>query len=110
MKPDIAIITGGHRITARTVKTLKDNGICMILWTIDPPRDFQPIIDVAPLYDHIFCQGTEAVELLNHAGVKGAHWLPVACDPGQHRPVEFSAEEKMLYGNDVVVAGSYYRN
>jgi len=109
-RPDIAIVTGGHRITASTVKALKDNGIETVLWTIDAPIHFQRIIDVAPCYAHIFCQGTEAVELLDHAGIKGAHWLPMACDPDLHRPVELSAEEKRRYGNDVVFVGSYYPN
>lgn len=27
LKPDMLIVTGGHRITGRTVKILKDNGI-----------------------------------------------------------------------------------
>ena len=109
-KPHILIVTGGHRITSRTVRTLKDNGIVTALWTIDAPLNFQPIIEVAPLYDHIFCQGTEAVELLNHAGIKVAHWLPVACDPSQHRRVELSAKERRHYGNDLVFVGSYYPN
>jgi len=109
-KPNIVIVTGGHRITGRTVKTLKHNGIVTVLWTIDPPLNFQPIIDVAPFYDHIFCQGTEAIELLNHAGIKGAHWLPVACDASQQRPVELSPKEIKHYGNDVVFVGSYYPN
>jgi spore maturation protein CgeB len=109
-KPDIVIVTGGHRITARTVKVLKSQGICTVLWIIDAPLNFQPIIDVTPYYEHIFCQGTEAIELLNHAGIKGAHWLPVACDPSQHKPVELSPKEKKHYGNDIVFVGSYYPN
>jgi len=109
-KPDILIVTGGHRITSRTVKTLKDEGFVTVLWTIDQPLNFQPILEVRPIYNHIFCQGTEAVELLNHAGIKGAHWLPVACDPFHHRPVELSPEEKEHYGNDIVFVGSYYPN
>ena len=109
-KPDAAIVTGGHRITGETVKALKENGCLTVLWTIDPPLDFRPIIEVAPLYDYIFCQGTEAIELLDHAGIKGAHWLPVACDPKLHRPVELSVEEEKLYGNNLVFVGSYYPN
>jgi spore maturation protein CgeB len=107
-KPDIAIVTGGHRITASTVRVLKEEGICSILWTIDPPINFQPIIDVAPLYDHIFCQGTEAIELLDREGIQGANWLPVACDPEIHHPVELSEDEKKSYGHDIVFIGSYY--
>lgn len=107
-KPDIAVVTGGHRITHLSVQALKNNGTCAILWTIDAPSNFEQIIDVAPLYDHVFCQGTEAVELLNCAGMEGAQWLPVACDPNIHKPVEPSPEEKRHYGSDVVFVGSYY--
>jgi spore maturation protein CgeB len=109
-KPDVVIVTGGHRISGSTVKALRDHGIVAVLWTIDPPLNFQPIINVAPHYDHIFCQGTEAVELLSQAGIISARWLPVACDPSRHCPVQLSPKEKRDYGNDVVFVGSYYPN
>ena len=110
VKPDIVIVTGGHRIAAQTIRRLDDNNIYKVLWTIDAPLNFQPILDVAPFYDHIFCQGTEAIELLNHAGIKGAHWLPVACDPDLHSHLDLTTKEKMRYCNDVVFVGSYYPN
>lgn len=109
-KPDIAIVTGGHRITSRTVKTLKNQGICTVLWSIDAPLNFQPLIDIAPFYDHVFCQGTEAAEMLNHVGIKGAQWLPMGCDPDFHTPVGLSTEEKKQYGTDLAFVGSYYLN
>ena len=109
-RPDLLIVAGGHRLTARTVQQLTDKGIIAALWTIDAPRNFQPIIDTSPFYHHIFCQGTEAIKLLNTAGIKGAHWLPMACDPDLHRSVELSTETKKQYGNDLVFVGSYYPN
>jgi len=107
-KPEIAIITGGHRISSETICYLKRQGIVCILWTIDPPRVFQPIVAVAPFYDHIFCQGTEAIELLCSAGIKNARWLPMACDPDCHHLLKCSPEEKITYCSDVVFVGSYY--
>jgi spore maturation protein CgeB len=107
-KPDIAIITGGHRISAETINQLKARGVLCVLWTIDAPLYFQPILEVAPFYDHVFCQGTEAIELLNKAGIKGAQWLPMACDPEYHYPVGLSSAEKEQYGCDVAFVGSNY--
>jgi len=107
-KPDIAVITGGHRISAETVLYLKQQGVFCILWTIDPPRLFEPLIKSAPFYDHIFCQGTEAIELFNNAGIKGAQWLPMACDSDYHHPMDCTPEEKEKYGSDIVFVGSYY--
>jgi spore maturation protein CgeB len=74
------------------------------------PLNFQPIVDAAPFYDHLFCQGSEAVELLASAGIEGAHWLPMACDPLVHRPVELTVEEQEEYGSDVSFIGSYYQS
>jgi len=107
-KPSIAIVTGGHRISSETVKRIKYQGVLCVLWTIDAPLNFQPIIDAAPAYDHIFCQGTEAIELLDKAEIKGAQWLPMACDPDYHCPVISTDEETRIYGSDVVFVGSFY--
>jgi spore maturation protein CgeB len=107
-KPDISIVTGGHRIISSAVNKMKSDGVVTVLWTIDAPLYFQPIMDVAPFYDQIFCQGTEAIELLDKAGIRGAQWLPMACDPGYHHPVECTSEEKKKYGSDIVFVGSYY--
>lgn len=107
-RPDVAIITGGHRISARTIRQLKDRGIHTVLWTIDAPVHFQPIVAAAPLYDHIFCQGTEAIELFEKAGIRGARWLPMACDPEFHHPVKPVAEGDDRYAADISFVGSYY--
>ena len=107
-RPDVAIVTGGHRVFPETVKKLKEKGIVAVLWTIDPPLNFQPLIESAPSYDHVFCQGTEAVELLEKAGIGGARWLPMACDPDCHHSVECSVVDKAKYGSDIVFVGSYY--
>jgi spore maturation protein CgeB len=108
--PDMVIISGGHRIHSDTVNSLRHKGITTVLWTIDAPLNFQPIIDAAPFYDHIFCQGREAIELFEQAGIRGAKWLPMACDPEIHRPLTLSEQEIARYGNDVIFVGSHYPN
>lgn len=110
VRPDLLIVAGGHRLTARTIQKLADKEIIVALWTIDAPLDFQPIIDAASFYHYIFCQGTEAIELLDTAGIKGAQWLPMACEPDLHRPIELSTETRKQYGNDLVFVGSHYPN
>ncbi len=109
-KPDIALIAGGHRIAGPTIKKLKRYGIKSVLWTIDAPIHFKPILQAAPFYDHIVCQGTEAVEVLNAQGISGAQWLPVACDPEVHRKTALTDDEYRKYGRDIAFVGSYYPN
>jgi spore maturation protein CgeB len=108
--PEIAIITGGHRITASTVGKINQAGIKSVLWTIDPPREFNLILKPASFYKYIFCQGTEAVDILKENGIPNAQWIPMACDPGIHKPVNVSDEEKKKFGSDIVFVGSYYKN
>jgi spore maturation protein CgeB len=109
-KPDAAIVTGGHRITASTIRTLNREGIHTVLWTIDPPTNFAPILKAAPYYKRRFCQGSEAIELLGRIGLNDAQLLPMAYDPDMHKPVILTDDEKKRYGNDVVFVGSYYPN
>lgn len=109
-KPELAIITGGHRISPGTVKHLKKRGVKTVLWTIDPPTLFSPVLDAAPHYDYIFCQGSEAVEILEQHAIHDAQWLPMAADIDDHHGVEITDQIKKAYGNNVSFVGSYYPN
>ena len=107
-EPDLCLIAGGHRILQETIKKLGARGMRTALWTIDPPRDFQPIIKAAPYYDFVFCGGTEAQDLLAKAGIKKTHWLPFACEPEVHKPIDITLEERKMWGSDVTFVGSFY--
>ncbi|MFO7870636.1 MAG: glycosyltransferase [Kiritimatiellia bacterium] len=104
---DACIVAGGYRMLPETVQALKRRGVTMALWTIDAPRDFDPVLRAAPHYDRVFCGGTEAIEILENHGVD-ASWLPFACDTELHRPVELSADDREAYGRDAVFVGSFY--
>lgn len=109
-KPDFCLITGGHRIFPETITKIKGLGIRIALWTIDLPLDFQPIIDAVPYYDFVFYGGTEAQERLAKTGIRKTHWIPFACDPEVHKPVDITFEEKKKCGSDVAFVGSFYPN
>lgn len=108
--PQIFLETGGYRILPETVEKIKKRKIKTVLWTIDVPRNFQPIIEAAFCYDFVFCGGTEAIEILEKHGLRDTYWLPFACDPEIHKPVCLTPEEKQKYGSDVVFVGSFYPN
>ena len=108
--PDLCLISGGHRIFPGTILKIKERGILTALWTIDCPLDFEPILEAAPFYDFVFCGGTEAQELLLQSGLGDTHWLPFACDPDLHKPVNVSKEERTKWGSSVTFVGSFYSN
>lgn len=108
VQPELIVVTGGHRITRRALGPLVRMGAQVVLWTTDPPRAGDVMLETAGHYHAVFCQGTEYVECLQEAGVAGAHWLPMACAPEVHRPVDLSEEERRRLGSDVVFVGSFY--
>lgn len=108
-KPDIFFACGGVRILPFALSALKVMGIKTVLWTIDPPREHAELpFKTAPYYDHIFCGGSEAVELFRNAGIKNAVWLPFACDPEVHKRRELSELEKRGLGCDICFVGSVH--
>ena len=107
-RPRLAIVTGGERVLKKTVQSMKATGVTTALWTIDAPQGDWGVSRAAPFYDHVFCQGSEAVEILERAGLARARWLPVGCDPTRHHPATLSPEEQERYGHDVVFVGSWY--
>ena len=106
-KPQIYVESGGWNILPESIKRLKSMGIKTVLWTVDPPKTFEAIIKVAPHYDFVFCQGTEAVEILKEYDVKNLHWLPFACDPDFHKPVELTISEQNKYTTQICCVGSW---
>lgn len=105
-QPELFLEAGGWNILPDTIDLLKGMRIKTALWTIDPPRIFDPIRRVAPHYDFVFTGGSEAYELLKDLRIRHLHWLPFACDPDFHKPVRFTMEEQERYGCDVCFVGS----
>jgi len=107
---ELAVVSGGHGIFADSVGALRRLGTTTALWTTDPPHNFGPVRAVAPAFDLVFCQGTEAVELLAQSGRTDARWLPMGCDPALHTAVPVTPRMRRQYGHDVVFVGSHYAN
>jgi spore maturation protein CgeB len=109
-RPDICLITGGHRTLTTAVQKIKSLGIKTVLWTTDVPIDFAGIIQLAQVCDHVVCAGSEAVEILHKQGIGHARLLPFACDTQYHKRIEITRAEKDHYAHDIVFVGSWYPN
>lgn len=109
-RPDLCLFVGGFRTLAQTLVEIKKMGTKTVLWTTDSPRDYANIIQTASIYDHIFCAGTEAIELLANHGINGAVWLPFACDPDYHRPADLTKSEMQALSKDIVFVGGFSPN
>lgn len=113
-KPDFFLETGGMRILPKTINKIRALGVQTVLWTIDAPQNlrhnFLPIMESAPHYDFVFTAGTEAYDILKSIGVERLFWLPFACDPDFHYPVQLTPEEIQEYGYDVVSVASIHQD
>jgi spore maturation protein CgeB len=108
--PDLLLCAGGERILPETVEAARATGARTALWTIDRVKPCDPRMALAPHFDFVFCGGTEMIEALRGSMLRnGPHWLPFACDPELHRPVDLSPDEKSSYGCDVAFVGSLHR-
>lgn len=105
-QPALFLEAGGWNILPETIEILNKMGVKTVLWTVDPPRVFDTIIKAAPYYDYVFTQGSEAYDILQEHNIKKLYWMPFACDPDLHRPVELTDEEMNKYGCDVSFVGS----
>ena len=111
VEPDLCITIGGYRLLAATIIELRRTGIRTALLTTDAPiENFRPIIETAPLYDHVFCSGTEAIEILGSILGFEPLWVPFACDPDYHHFSSVTTEGHRAWGREVVFVGSYYPN
>ena len=57
-------------------------------WAIDTHLDFEWGLQQGQRADFVFAAQRDGAERLRSAGIDGALWLPLACDPAVHRPLE----------------------
>jgi len=109
-KPDCCLIVGGQNILPQTVSRIKEMGIPIVLWTTDVPVEFKNVLDSARYYDHLFCAGSEALDIFHSKGFTDVSWVPFACDTHFHQRIPLSDSERKKYAKDIVFVGSYYPN
>lgn len=61
----------------------------------------------ARLVDRYFIWSHDLVAALQARGVQHASYLPFACDPAVHHPVELSPEDQRAFGADVCFVGNW---
>ncbi|HSB67768.1 MAG TPA: glycosyltransferase [Candidatus Methylomirabilis sp.] len=109
-RPDLLLCVGGERILPRTVEAARAAGARTALWTVDTVKPDDPRIPLAPHFDFVFCGGREMVGALQGANLpNGPYWLPFACDPELHHPVDASPGGRPPGGCDIAFVGSLHR-
>jgi spore maturation protein CgeB len=106
---ELLLCAGGERVLPSTLDAAHQGGMESVLWTIDTVKPEDPRLRIAPHFGTVFCGGTEMLHYLRAARVqRGPFWLPFACDPDVHCPVDLSPSEKARFGNDIAFVGSMH--
>jgi spore maturation protein CgeB len=109
-RPDLLLCAGGERIQRAPLDSARQAGAVTALWTIDPPNPGDPRLAVAPHFDFVFCGGTEMIDALKSCKLtKAPQWLPFACDPQLHRPLDLSVQDRARYACEIAFVGSVHR-
>ena len=88
-RPSMVLVIRGEGLTVETVLDLKrSTKTAWTNWYPDDLRSFITVEDGAGAYDYIFAAGTDVVDRIKARLGYTARYLPLACDPSVHRPVQ----------------------
>jgi len=88
VRPDLMLAIFGFDLTPESLEYLKAHGITRACWWLNDPFQFDRSLAKAHHYDFLFSNALGSVEDYHRAGIRHAHWLPTACNPGIHRRMD----------------------
>ena len=108
---DVLICMAQAPISGRALTELRKMGVITVLWFVEDYLRFTYWREIAQFFDFVFTiQRGACIEQIKAAGAGQVHYLPTACDPEIHRPVELSTEERERWGSLVSFVGAGYHN
>jgi spore maturation protein CgeB len=108
---DILICMAQAPISAKALTELRSRGVITVLWFVEDYLRFTYWREMAKYYDFVFTiQKGECIEKIKAAGAGEVHYLPTACDPFFHVPVELSKEDRERWGSPISFVGAGYHN
>lgn len=108
---DVLICMAQAPVSGRVLTELRNRGVTTVLWFMEDYLRFTYWKELARYYDFVFTiQKGRCVELIKQAGAGEVHYLPMACDPGIHRPVSLTGEERARWGSPISFVGAGYHN
>jgi len=109
--PDLVLAMAQAPLSRQALQRLRKDGVPTAMWFVEDFQVFGYWRAFAPLYD-IFAviQKEPFLSELEKVGQPNALYLPMAADPGFHRPLELSPLEKRTLGSDLSFVGAGYPN
>ena len=108
--PDIILVLQGHHLSPKTVERLRCRlKVPIMCWCQDHLGTLGRQYMLGAGYDAVFVKDRYMQDLFSRM-IKGTPfmYLPEACNPRVHRPIELTPGDHQRYGCDVMIFGSLY--
>ena len=108
---DVLVCMAQAPISQDALTKLRRRGVITVLWFMEDYLRFTYWKEMARYYDYVFTiQKGSCIEAIKKAGAGEVHYLPVACDPQIHVPLDLSPEEQAVWGSPISFVGAGYYN
>ncbi len=111
VKPDLLFALAQSPIPPKIVERIREENIVTAYWFTEDYQVMGYWRDIAPFYDFFLTvQEDNFYEELERMGVDGYFYLPMACSPKVHKPLDLTPDDRKRYGSDVSFVGAGYYN
>ena len=109
--PDLVLAMAQAPLSRQALKRLRRDKVPTAMWFVEDREVFPYWRAFAPLYD-VFAviQKGDFAQQLAALGQPNSIYLPLAADPGVHRPLDLSVVERRKYGSELSFVGAGYPN
>jgi spore maturation protein CgeB len=109
--PDLVLAMAQAPLSRQALKRLRRDKVPTAMWFVEDCEVFPYWKAFAPFYDlFAVIQKGDFAQQLADLGQPNSIYLPLAADPGVHRPLELSAVERRKYGSEISFVGAGYPN
>jgi len=98
--PDLFLTLYGVNVGDRVLAHLRQRRVTTANWWLNDPFQWERATRILGRYDHAFTNARYSVDAYAAAGMRHVHFLPSACDPSVHRPLERAAQCDLSFAGD----------
>jgi len=98
--PDLFLTLYGVNVSEGVLAQLRRRRIPTANWWLNDPFQWERAARILAHYDYAFTNAKYSIDAYAAANMKHVHFLPSACDPSVHRPVERPVECDLSFAGD----------
>lgn len=108
---DILLCMAFAPVSPEALRAIRSAGVTTALWFVEDYLRFNYWQQYAQCYDYVFTiQKGACIDAFKAAGIENVIYLPCACDPSLHRPLELTSQEQERFGSPISFVGAGYHN